>query len=703
MIQHDNQPWTLAPAPTLEWLDATPRSTTFDDIYFSPQDGLAESNYVFIEGAGVEARIRELSSRQTLTITETGFGTGLNFLLTLSLWLRYRPPGSRLHYIGIDAYPLRHSDVSRALTAFPELHNCSQWLLNRWPHPVKGCHPFIDDEAGVRLDLWWEDATETLRDLVSSERRWVDIWYLDGFAPAREPALWSPALLGAVAALSKPEASFTTFTAAGDVKRQLQALGFEVTKRPGFGRKRDCLQGQFRLYEKDCTYEEHRPHEEHHPAHSAPVHSAPVTNTLTPWDMPSTTSPPNTALVIGAGLAGACVARRLAERGIRVTVLEAKTIASGGSSNLQGITYTRLSRKHNPLSDFSILSYLFATRHYQQLVAAGRLGESDGRRCGFAQLGIDAATARYLEQTLGDAPEFAQWLTPDTSAEHLGIALETPALLFPDAFWLNPPAVCEERLDHPLIEVIENTGQVALSNVQQLGERGFAANATPPWQATHLSTGKTYAADIALLANAGAALDHAGLDWLPLQQIRGQTSHMAASPVSEKLKVALCHEGYFPPARHGVHCMGASYGPNDTALDERGADHAHNLATLAAAVPALRRGLADEPQGGHVALRCTSTDYLPLAGSAPDRERFNTCYAALGQRKTQLIAENQPALTGLWLLIGLGSRGLCSAPLLAEHVASQICNDPPPLPRALARALSPARFLARALIRGNPL
>ena len=92
-----------------------------------------------------------------------------------------------------------------------------------------------------------------------------------------------------------------------------------------------------------------------------------------------------------------------------------------------------------------------------------------------------------------------------------------------------------------------------------------------------------------------------------------------------------------------------------------------------------------------------------MAGPVPDREALNTCYAEWRSRKTRIIDEPCPVLPGLYVLAGLGSRGLTAAPLAAEVIASELFQEPSPVPRALQQALAPARFLKRAIIRGNPL
>jgi len=206
-----------------------------------------------------------------------------------------------------------------------------------------------------------------------------------------------------------------------------------------------------------------------------------------------------------------------------------------------------------------------------------------------------------------------------------------------------------------------------------------------------------------ILATAGNVGSSPFTDWLPLQAIRGQVTHVPANMKSRQLRCALCHDGYFPPQRHGVHCIGATYGPNDQRLDERIEDHEFNVNALSDWMPDLGFSESSTAHAGHVALRCTTADYLPIAGPVPDRDAFNRQYAALSKRKSMIISEPSPVVPGLWVLGGLGSRGLTAAPLAAESIAADMLGEPPPLPRYLQQAISPARFLHRALVRGAPL
>lgn len=671
MIKRQNDLWHLARRPNLHWQVSGPASSDFEDVYFSKEDGIAESRYVFLSGIALADRLAGLARGETLTLAETGFGTGLNFLLTLQAWLQARAnpnfaANTQLHYIGIDAYPLRPSDLQRAAALHPELTDLSSALIADWPQTTVGCHRIRWPHWQVVLDLWWELAEDALNDLASYGGQWIDAWYLDGFAPARNQAMWTAGLYHSMAALSRPHAGFATFTAASDVRRGLEAAGFLVSKRPGFGRKRECLAGTL-------------------------TQPQPRALTVTPWDVPTPPARPQSALVIGAGLAGSFIARSLAERGIAVTVLERNHVATGGSSNLQGLTYTRLSHRFAPLSDFSIAAYDFATRMYQQGLRSRALVDGcDAGGGGYLQLGTDPKTLDALRLVLADPEDPMQLLNANQASHTAGIRIDHEAIYFPDALWLNPPAICRERLAHPRIRVIEECGDVSLTSTQQ------------SWHA-HWAGDHQLSADIAVLATAAGLKRSPYTSWLPLQAIRGQVSHIKATDASAHLRTSICHTGYLPMARQSVHCLGATYGPNDEGLDEREEDHHANVSTAINWLPTLGFDAISKPVSGHVALRCTTADYLPVAGPVADLTAFNRQYEELRHRKTAVISHHCPVVAGLWVMGGLGSRGLTAAPLAAEVVAGQICNEPPVLPRYLQQAISPNRFLQRALVRGKPL
>lgn len=212
------------PTPDLDWRDgAVPVSRAFDDPYFSLENGLAETQHVFLAGNDLPARFVE-----GFCVAELGFGTGLNFLATWALWREAGVPGS-LRYTSFEAFPMSEADLTQAHAAFPELAPLAAMLRAAWTGQGGTVHlegaelTLIAGDARAALPLWSGAA---------------DAWFLDGFSPAKNPELWEPSLLQAVADHMAPGGTLATYTAAGHVRRALAEAGLEVTRQPGYGRKR---------------------------------------------------------------------------------------------------------------------------------------------------------------------------------------------------------------------------------------------------------------------------------------------------------------------------------------------------------------------------------------------------------------------------------------------------------------------------------
>jgi tRNA 5-methylaminomethyl-2-thiouridine biosynthesis bifunctional protein len=670
-MKRENTPWRPLSPATIEWTAAgEPQSLSFGDIYYSRDGGAEESRYVFLQGNDLPQRWRHWRE-QRFCIAETGFGTGLNFLLTWQAWLALPAPRPDLHYLAVEKFPLSPSDLARALSAWPELSGLAHELLAAYPGLVPGQHRRLFAQGQLTLDLWWEDVADALPDLASHDLPMVDAWYLDGFAPARNEAMWRGTVLEAVARLSRPQASFSTFTAAGAVRRQLADAGFAVAKVPGYGRKRECLRGVL--------------------TQRAPGQSEPQE---TPWDLPAdVTEKPRRAIVLGAGLAGCTVAAALARRGIEVTLLDRDVLAGGASGNDQGVLYTRLSRRHSALTDFSLQSFCFSSAFLLTLFDQDRLVDGvDGSLCGSFHQSHRQAELAELAEKLQAVPELAQVLSAAQASARLGIEQPGQGYWYPRSGWLHPAALCRALAAEPGVTLVEHCGELDLT---RNGDN---------WRAG-AGDGQYWEAPCAVIATGLDTTRLAGLDWLPLQPVRGQTSTLPASTSSAALRAVLCHEGYIAPERNGSHCIGASFNPGDTDSQRRAADDRANLQALARAVPDWAGMLAQQDlaaTGSRVGFRCASPDYLPLAGPVPDREAFLLRFASLRRNARTPIATRGQYLPGLYLSTAHGSRGLTSTPLAAELLASQVCGEPPPMSRELIRAIAPARFIIRDLCRNKP-
>lgn len=216
---------TQAPAPDLDWRDdVLPVSTRFDDPYFSLANGLDETRHVFLSGNDLPGRLCP-----GFHIAELGFGTGLN-LLSLAL-----VADTPIRFTSFEAYPMAAADIARALRAFPEVEAVAGPFISQWG---QGARAFTLGNIAVEVVIG--DARQTLPAWAGR----ADAWFLDGFSPAKNPELWNADLMAQVARHTAPGGTFATYTAAGFVRRGLQAAGFGVERRKGHGHKRHMTTGK---------------------------------------------------------------------------------------------------------------------------------------------------------------------------------------------------------------------------------------------------------------------------------------------------------------------------------------------------------------------------------------------------------------------------------------------------------------------------
>jgi tRNA 5-methylaminomethyl-2-thiouridine biosynthesis bifunctional protein len=661
-------------AAILEWKDnAAPFSSEYGDVYFSIDDGLLESEHVFLHHNHLAERFAALndSPDSVFTIVETGFGTGLNFTLTMALWLKHAPANARLRFISIEKHPFTLHDLQRAYQLWPSAQDMARQWQNVYPPLFPGRHIC---RVCPQIELWlcFEDISAALDELYASlharhrrSRACVNAWFLDGFAPSKNPAMWQPSVFSAMADLSAHGCTFSTFTSAGIVKRGLKDAGFKVKKVTGFGRKRDMLCGEFGP--TGCLLA---------PANSK-AHNA-------PWYISPTLVSPRTAAVVGAGIGGATVARALAERGIRVTVFEkAECIAQNGSGNLQGVIYGKLSHRDELSARFVTSALHFAHHYYQRWFDSGALRPGvDGELQGVVHLLDNDATP--LQQAFLNSPPFVTFHALDDSQAVTGAPVKKKSMWVHAGGWLHPAAFCRAALDHPNITLCVN------------------ANLSMP----DYCDGKWHIGEehVDVLIYATGSVTSQWAQYLPIKPIRGQVSHLKSNPILTRLRVPVCDKGYIAPARLGEHCIGASFnlGVNDVTLNPD--DHRDNLTHLSGAISQLDDHLPNaEELAGRVAFRGTSPDYLPLVGGLVRPQQFCEDFAVLSKDATLETPDSNSYVPGLYGLFGLGSKGLTYAPICAEHLASLICREISPLPLSQQLALNPNRFLLRAIIKNKPL
>ena len=632
----------------LNWNDEAktpnaPRSVLFDDIYFSG-DGCAEADHVFVDGNALRSRFQ--NARQ-FSIGELGFGTGLNFLSAWNAWqATAKPAGAKLRFFSVEAFPLSHDDMARAHSAWPTLSDLSARLRAQLPATSSGFHrmEFGDD---VSLTVFYGRA----KDGLSVAEGAIDAWFLDGFAPSKNPDMWSPPLFAELARLSADEATIATFTVAGAVRQTLGGAGFAVEKSPGFGRKREMLKGKLE------------------PA-------TPRLRVRLPWfdtrDRARLNSGAKIA-IIGAGIAGASLAHALRCAGFQPIIFETDRPASGASGNPAGLIMPRLDVDDTPEGRFHLSAYLYT-------VALIKLVQQQSGiplyfPCGALRCITDEREQQRQEKLLAAMPLPAPWMQTHEDG-----------ILFPQGGVIDPAAFVNALIaDTPL----------RIAKVDRLTKENDL------WT-IETSDGTTDAFDAVVIANGFNALKFQQTRSLPLAGSAGQVDWFPTATAPAHAHVFGAYAAPAPPngEKNGGMIIGATYSPMTGAAAPETLLEAtqSNINVVRNHLPDIAGALTPEGSTPRASIRCVTPDFLPIVGPVPDWGFYSGAYDGLRHGRRQDYPPGE-ILDGLFILTGLGSRGLVTGPLAAAMIASEISGAPAPVDANVAEVLHPARFFIRDLKR----
>jgi tRNA 5-methylaminomethyl-2-thiouridine biosynthesis bifunctional protein len=636
--------------------EGLPRSLRYGDIYCSHTAGLlgalAEKQAVFIERTQLPARF---SAGLSTSVLELGFGTGLSFLCTGWALLNAQPVhettemaasrtdsgsalGVVLNFYSIEKHPWSQADFLRMAAAWPMLLPLAQELAAQWPPAIPGFHRRYLAGGRIALTLIYDDVDSALKQLHGP----FDAFYLDGFSPSKNAAMWSDGVFRALARLGAPGARLATYSSARAVASGLMAAGFLVEKVPGHGLKRHQLVAQLRVLPRSRQ--------------------------------PLVPLRPKGVVVIGAGIAGMATAHALQRRHIPVQVFDqAPALGAGASGNPAGIISPLLSLDCNATTRLTLMGLGFMQAEILQLQRAG-FGLAADFSGVIALARDDAHALRQVQiaSELGLSRDVARWCSPDELSALSGVALTEPGWWYPNAGWLAPVDWLLAMQRAARIQVQHSCDVARLSWVD-----GF-------WVGEQACGALLFKSEQVVLANAEQAARLVPDRALGLTVCRGQVSWVDSADLSgtpQRLRVPVMREGYVLdlPARaghghSGLRVFGASFKPGDVDLAIRAAEQQENAERLRAICPALvPSAQAMSAASARVALRVASRDRLPLVGAL---------------RSANLAP-------GLWLNVGHGARGLTWGALIGEALAAQLCGEPNVLPQALEKALSPNRFAAR--------
>lgn len=671
-------PSVPAPTPTVSWReDGTPVSRRFGDVYRSAgldgHGGLAQARGVFLQGCGLlagGATAAAWAHAPHWSILETGFGLGLNFLAAWDAWRRDPARPERLFFTSVEAWPPETADLLRSATAFPDLAPLCRQLAAQWHGLVRGFHRLRFEHERVVLTLIVDDVAPALAELTGH----YDSVFLDGFSPARNPAMWSAEALAAVARHARAGTHAATWCVAHEVREHLAHCGFETERVPGVPPKRHALHARYvpRPYARQAAV----------PAPAKPAR----------------------CIVVGAGLAGACAAWSLAERGWHVTVFDCATNPAAGASAVPaGIFAPHVSADDCLLSQLTRAGIAATQARAAQLLRPGIDFSSDGvlelHPPGKRRLPPWWDSAAPPAATAPESRDTRSMLTC-ANARAAGVAPNTqrPALWHARAGWMRPAALVEACLKHP------NVSWRGGTRVTQVHADGAL------WQLQDDLGRVADEAELVVLAAGFATRSLLPSGALPLRALRGQ---IAWGPVPKQTDGATLPpfpvngQGYLiahvGDANAPCWVAGSTFERSGKHASQRASAHAENWTHLDALLPHAAHALAaawhDGSAQAWAGVRATLPDHLPAVGSWFDGTlRDFPGSAARGAQTSKQVrtaAHDTSQPLPIQICTALGSRGLTLAVLCGELLAAQLHGEPLPVTRTLAAHLRADRYAAR--------
>ncbi len=652
-----------APVVPARWCfnepDAPPFSLEYDDLYHPRCGAFVQARRVFVAGNGLPKRWQ---GRDRFVVLETGFGLGTNFLATWDAWRQDPLACRQLHFISIERHPLTRADLQQVHRHSPLLA-LAEALTAAWPPLTPNLHRLSFDGGRVQLLVALGDVAAWLPELTAT----VDAFMLDGFAPARNPAMWQPRLFKALARLAAPGATAATWTAAQAVRAGLTTAGFDVRLAAGTGGERDISLARFQP-----PFLPRRAGNSRHAATPAAAGSKRV-------------------LIVGAGLAGCAAAWALAEQGWQATLIDRHTLpAQEASGNPGGLFHGIVNPQGGAHARFNRAAALEAQRVVQLAIAEhGVLGSTTGL-LRLEPSGADISTLRLQLAATGLPGDYVQALSAEQTSALCGMPLPHPGWFFPGGGWVAPGGLACALLARAGAAV-NFCGGIEVNSIQH-GATG--------WELLDARGQLIDSAETLVLANAFDALRLLGAPAWPVQKVRGQISlwrvNADADVDTAWPTLPLAGAGYLLPMVGSQRVFGATSQAGDDDASVRRSDHVHNLAQLARLSGSAFGHLQPESLQGRTAWRMVSSDRLPIIGAVPD-------VAALGAPSARRPDQPRfvPRLPGLFVFTALGSRGITWSALGAQVLASSITGAPQPLESGLLDAIDPARFISRAVRRSS--